>query len=370
MDRSLAKLSLAIVISSALCLSLPICEGYVLAATLSAKDTARVKQARQFYKEGQYEDAAKIFSSLSIDYPDKLVFTRNLGACFYYLRRPEPAISNLNEYLKRSGDILEDDRSEVEGWIAEMVKLRDKNAAALDTTPVTVPALPSSATPVQPPTTAAPQPSGPLPPEATDPFQTAASSSPKAAQEISKPTITNAPVGIVGNSSLPQPLVIPADHPQTESVDPSSNPTSVPRGGPRHPPKSHVHKNVVTQVTPMNTPTPENTESSGMPLMVVGSLLTLGGFASLGMGVYYAVQTKQYGDKVSTAPKFNPADEQAGKDAHRLQLIYGGVGVGAAVMGIVLYSIGSWQQGSHRSAISLVPQIGPQSAMIAATGGF
>jgi tetratricopeptide (TPR) repeat protein len=129
MDRSLARLALGIAIGSVLCLSLPICEGVAVASPLSAKDDARAKQARQLYKEGQYEEAAKIFSSLSIDYPEKLGFTRNLGACYYHLRRPEPAISNLQEYLKLAQNIDVEDRTEVDGWIAEMEKLRDQPAA-------------------------------------------------------------------------------------------------------------------------------------------------------------------------------------------------------------------------------------------------
>jgi hypothetical protein len=104
-----------------------------MAAALTAKDNARAKQARQLFKEGQYEDAAKIFSSLSIEYPDKLVFTRNLGACYYYLRRPEPALSNLREYLRRSQDVAADDRAEVEGWMVEMERLRDRPAATAGT---------------------------------------------------------------------------------------------------------------------------------------------------------------------------------------------------------------------------------------------
>jgi len=38
------------------------------------------------------------------------VFVRNLGACYYYLRRPDPAMSNLREYLHKKKDIAPDDR--------------------------------------------------------------------------------------------------------------------------------------------------------------------------------------------------------------------------------------------------------------------
>jgi cell division septation protein DedD len=128
MGRSLVRLALGIAIGSALYLSLPIAEGQ--AAAIAAKDNSKAKQARQFYKEGQYEEAARIFSSLSTEYPDNLVFTRNLGACYYYLHRPDPALSNLREYLRRGEDLTPQDRSEVEGWIAEMENLRRQTTAA------------------------------------------------------------------------------------------------------------------------------------------------------------------------------------------------------------------------------------------------
>jgi hypothetical protein len=131
MGRSLVRLALGIAIGSALYLSLPIAAGQ--AAAIAAKDNSRAKQARQFYKEGQYEEAARIFSSLSTEYPDNLVFTRNLGACYYYLHRPDPALSNLREYLRRGEALTPQDRSEVEGWIAEMENLRRQTAAAAAT---------------------------------------------------------------------------------------------------------------------------------------------------------------------------------------------------------------------------------------------
>ena len=132
MARALTRLSSSIAIGTLLSLAQPVWpagQGHALAAGLTAKDTARAKQARQLYKEGKYEDAAKIFSDLSSEHPDMLVFTRNLGACYYYLRRPEPALSNLREYLQRGHDVTADDRGEVERWIAEMEQIRVQPAA-------------------------------------------------------------------------------------------------------------------------------------------------------------------------------------------------------------------------------------------------
>jgi tetratricopeptide (TPR) repeat protein len=141
---------LGIAIGCALCLSLPVHEGRALAAGLTAKDTAEAKEARQLYKAGQYEAAAEIFLRLSGKYPDMLVLTRNLGACYYYLHRPEPALSNLREYLQREENITAEDRREVEAWIVEMEKLRSQTAAA--------PKTPSAVVPAPPPPVVAPSP--------------------------------------------------------------------------------------------------------------------------------------------------------------------------------------------------------------------
>ena len=154
MARSLARLSWAIPITFAFCLSVPLSTEPAFAAALNAKDNSQARQARQLYKEGHYEDAAKILSRLSLDHPDKLVFTRNLGACYYYLRRPEPALSNLREYLQRSQNITPEDRREVEGWIAEMERLRSQSAPASTTVPVAPSAI---ATPAASESAPAPQ---------------------------------------------------------------------------------------------------------------------------------------------------------------------------------------------------------------------
>jgi tetratricopeptide (TPR) repeat protein len=155
---------LGIAIGCALCLSLPMHEGRALAAGLTARDTAEAKEARQLYKAGQYEAAAEIFLRLSGKYPDMLVLTRNLGACYYYLHRPEPALSNLREYLRREQNITPEDRSEVEGWIAEIEKLRSQTAAAPKTPSAVAPAPPAPVVALSP---LAPLYSPPLPPVAS-----------------------------------------------------------------------------------------------------------------------------------------------------------------------------------------------------------
>jgi len=198
---SLARVSFGIAIASALCLSMPMCEGRALAAGLSAKDTAKAKEARQLYKAGQYEEAANIFLRLSSDYPDMLVLTRNLGACYYYLHRPEPALSNLREYLQRQQNITLEDRREVEGWIAEMEKLRSQMAAIPSTAPVVAPVPPppvAAPSPSPAPSSPPPLPATPLPPVASPvapstPGPAAAQPAPSAPSAPSAPPLPKPP---------------------------------------------------------------------------------------------------------------------------------------------------------------------------------
>jgi hypothetical protein len=111
--------------------------GRVLAAGLDDKAAGDLQHAKRLYKSGKYEEAAEIFSQLSAAHPDFPVFARNAGACYYYLQRPEPAISNLRDYLLSQKGITADDHREVEGWISEMEKIRDQNAARAAPAPAT-----------------------------------------------------------------------------------------------------------------------------------------------------------------------------------------------------------------------------------------
>jgi hypothetical protein len=155
--------------------NLPQFDRTALAAGLDQKGRAEAKQATRLYKQGQYEEAAQIFARLSVDYPDMEIFERNLGACFYYLHRPEPALSNLRRYLGRKKNIAPDDKAVVDRWIDEMEKLSAQNAAASApavTPPAAPPATsPAPAGPPPPPAAAAPpvtSPAAPVPPPKTD----------------------------------------------------------------------------------------------------------------------------------------------------------------------------------------------------------
>ncbi len=137
------RVVLVVTVLAAVGANLPQFHSTALAAGLDQKGEADAKQATRLYKQGQYEEAAQIFSRLSVDYPDMEIFDRNLGACFYHLRKPEPALSNLRRYLGRRKDIAPDDKAVVDRWIDEMEQLRAQNAAA-SAPPAPPPACPPS----------------------------------------------------------------------------------------------------------------------------------------------------------------------------------------------------------------------------------
>jgi hypothetical protein len=312
MDRSLTRLTTGIALSVFSVLAVPAWpggDGQALAAGLGAKETARAKQARQLYKEGKYADAAKIFSDLSAERPDVLVFTRNLGACYYYLRRPEPALSNLREYLQRAADIAPDDRAEVERWIAEMERLRDQPSGM----PGATTAAPAAAAPVPPPVFPATGPTGPAP--ATQPPAT----TPEA------------------------PLPASAGSPNTALVPPTE----------------------AGQTTAAATPA-----SSGAGLRIAGIACGAVGLAAIGTGIYFYTRASSLSDDLTSSSSPSASDFKSGKNAETLQWVFYSVGAGALATGSVLYYLG-WQRGSSATMTATVaPAVGPGFAGISAQGAF
>jgi hypothetical protein len=119
-------------------------EGVAMAEGLDAKGEETAKEATQLYKQGQYEEAAKLYARLGVDYPDMPIFERNVGACFYYLRKPNPALSNLRNYLNHKKGIALDDKAVVDRWIDEMEKLRAQDTSASTTVwPALAPTAPA-----------------------------------------------------------------------------------------------------------------------------------------------------------------------------------------------------------------------------------
>ncbi len=105
--------------------------------------------------------------------------------------------------------------------------------------------------------------------------------------------------------------------------------------------------------------------SVGLPVIIsvsAGSLL-------VGVGIYFAFNSKSISDDVSNSPVFDPALEDKGKKAARNAYIFGGIGAAAIVGGAVLYVLGSNKK-SKEESLSFAPAISGDSVGAFAYGAF
>ena len=306
------KLLWLVVALAAVAANLPRLESAALAAGLDAKGEATAKEASGLYRQGLYEDAAKLFAKLVVDYPDMPIFERSLGACFYYLRRPEPALSNLRNYLVHRQDIPADDKAVVDRWIDEMEKLRAQNAPAIPAAevppPVVAPVAPAAVSPAPPPEPVA---GPPVPAAATVP--------------------------VPSSTSRPAPPQAQASPPATQESVVSARPQA-------------------------------SGTTKGSGLRIAGIACGALGLASIGTAVYYYTRATSLSDKVTGANPASPSDYQAGKDAEKMQWVFYSVGAGALATGAALYLLGYSQATSAQ--VGLAPILGPRTAGLSARGGF
>ena len=284
------------------------------AAGLDKQSTANAKKATQLYKTGSYEEAATIFLQLSIDNPGMPVFVRNLGACYYYLRRPDPAVSNLREYMHKKKDISPEDRAEVEGWISEMTLLRERGPTAAQA-PASVPAAPPAAV-------AAP------------------------AYAPSPPAAAAAP------AYSPLPAATPAIAPLYDS---SGAPPPAPAAAPATSPGMSAPY-ARAQVPP---PT-ESGSGRTVAAVVVGGV---GVAALVAGGVFTYLASSNFSD---VEKKYDPGKTSDGKTYATLQFVGYGVGAAAIVTAVILLATGD---DSHRS-VALAPAVGPGFTGAALSGTF
>jgi tetratricopeptide (TPR) repeat protein len=136
-----------------------------LAATFAAAPAvavdAREMKGREEFAAGRYQEALDIFAKL---YAETLhpIYLRNVGRCYQNLGDPDRAITSFREYLRKHKTIGPHERSEVEGFIAEMEELKKQRAAAVATPAPPPPSAASTITPL----VVAPQPSTGAAPEA------------------------------------------------------------------------------------------------------------------------------------------------------------------------------------------------------------
>ncbi len=350
--------------------------GRALAAGLDDKAAGELQEAKRLYKSGRYEQAAEIFSRLSAAHPDFPVFSRNAGACYYYLQRAEPALSNLRDYLHTQKRITAEDRTEVEGWISEMEKLRDQNA------PVPGPTVPGP-TGISSPTAAQPAADpGRLPNTGPQGYGTAAVPPPA----TSAPGYGYGP----GYPIAPAPPVGPP--PGTpQPVDPGQSPTagfppqaySAPPGSPTalppaagygyaqgYPPASGpVQQPYPNQsASPSSSPYPSQSQSA--PSAYVGTdsghqaqatnnnaawLVGGLGVAVLATGgVFTYLSQSAFSD---TVKQYDSSKESSGKTYADLSGICYGVGAAGVVTAVIMMAMKDHQQ----SSIALAPVVRPDT---------
>jgi tetratricopeptide (TPR) repeat protein len=127
-------------------------------------------QAREAFAAGRYQEALDSYAKL---YAETLhpTYLRNVGRCYMNLDQPERATSSFREYLRKGKNVTDDERKEVDGFIAEMDRAQKKkdDAAAAAAATAAVKAKPADPTPppapifvAQPATPPAPQPSPPF----------------------------------------------------------------------------------------------------------------------------------------------------------------------------------------------------------------
>ncbi|MBN2574737.1 MAG: tetratricopeptide repeat protein [Deltaproteobacteria bacterium] len=89
-------------------------------------------EARQAFAAGRYQEALDLYAEL---YADKVhpTYLRNVGRCYQNLKQPDKAINAFRDYLRQAKKLTASERTEVEGYIAEMEALekqQEEEAAA------------------------------------------------------------------------------------------------------------------------------------------------------------------------------------------------------------------------------------------------
>ncbi|HEY7375215.1 MAG TPA: tetratricopeptide repeat protein [Polyangia bacterium] len=107
------------------------------AARAAGDDGAELK-ARTHFAAGEYKEALEIYARL---YAETLhpTYLRNIARCHQNLGNADKAISSFREYLRKAKDLTPDQRAEIEGYIAEMDQLKQKQAAGARPPPAAPP---------------------------------------------------------------------------------------------------------------------------------------------------------------------------------------------------------------------------------------
>jgi len=103
----------------------------------AAAADAREMKAREAFAAGLYQDALDVYVKL---YAEQLnpIFLRNIGRCYQNLGDADKSISSFREYLRKARKLSDEERAEINGYIAEMSALKEANAVAKETKESTI----------------------------------------------------------------------------------------------------------------------------------------------------------------------------------------------------------------------------------------
>ncbi|MES1204943.1 MAG: tetratricopeptide repeat protein [Pseudomonadota bacterium] len=144
----------------------------------AAERQARGEVAAKAFVQGHYEEALAIYADLYVKSGGRPEYLRNIGRCQQRLNQHDRAIASFRDYLRLAKQLSARERSEVEGFIAEMEAARAQNGGPTGGPAAPAPrSLAPPATPLaSPPAAAAPAPVAPAPaPEVAAPSAAPAS---------------------------------------------------------------------------------------------------------------------------------------------------------------------------------------------------
>ena len=98
------------------------------AATDGRADQNADLRAKELFQAQRYAEALQIYSGLHARSRHP-TYLRNLGRCHQMMRQPDQAIGYFQAYLREARDLDAAERAEIDGYIAEMQRLRATAAA-------------------------------------------------------------------------------------------------------------------------------------------------------------------------------------------------------------------------------------------------
>jgi tetratricopeptide (TPR) repeat protein len=100
-------------------------------------------QAANLFQSGKYADALAIYQRLYAE-THHPTYLRNIGRCHQMLRQPQPAIENFRAYLRDARNLEPAERTEIDGYIAQMQRLEVGAAPAASAGPTATVSAPST----------------------------------------------------------------------------------------------------------------------------------------------------------------------------------------------------------------------------------